>query len=56
MKDIVQGLRADLCLQSTAMMALQEAGDFFGGPSGTIESVRTACKVHYNHAEGHIVS
>ena len=28
-KEIIQGIRSDLCLQSTAMMALQEAGETF---------------------------
>ena len=28
-KEIIQGLRADLHLQSTAMMALQEVGETF---------------------------
>ena len=45
-KEIVQGLRADLCLQSTAMMALQEVGETF--LVGLLEQ-SNLCTLHAKH-------
>ena len=45
-KEIIQGLRADLCLQSTAMMALQEAGETF--LVGLLEHLNL-CTLHAKH-------
>ena len=45
-KEIVQGLRADLCLQSTAMMALQEVGETF--LEGLMEQ-SNLCALHAKH-------
>ena len=45
-KEIVQGLRVDLCLQSMAMMALQEAAETF--LVGLLER-SNLCALHAKH-------
>ena len=52
-KEIMQGMRADLHLQPMAMMALRRWEKLSSRPARTTKSMCTTCKTGYNHAKGH---